>query len=318
MKSYYRLGVLFVLLVLLTGCGTQPTGEERSKSGFIGGTSGLVMNWIIPEEGYVLYDQGNNEIFVSLRVENLGEYDIPPNSAVVSLSGFSYRDFGIMESDLRKVIDTGLSGKDEIDNQVVSGDIADVSFGPLKYVPSINTRLNMPIYADICYPYETNAESVICIAENPTDTRVCNPNGARPVYSSGAPVQISSVTQKALGDNRYSLSIEIKHVGNGGIYKLGEDCDSSSFSSKGVVRVTVGDPVNWGWDSVNIECNGVPAGQSFATRIISGGLVSVRCNIEVADSAAGDYVKVLPITVEYDYSDTTSTQLEVRSSSGFD
>lgn len=318
MKSYYRLGVLFVLLVLLTGCGTQPTGEEGSKSGFIGGTSGLVMNWIIPEEGYVLYDQGNNEVPVYLKVENLGEYDIPPNSAVVTLSGISYRDVGIQDSDLRKVIDLVLSGKHKVDNQVVSGDSYEVSFGPLKWVPPINTDLNMPIYADICYPYETKAETVVCIAENPTDTRVCNPNGARPVYSSGAPVQISSVRQEFLGQNRYSLVIEIKHVGNGEIYESGKDCDSKLFSSKGVVRVTVGDPVNWGWDSVNIECNGVPAGQSFTTRIISGGLVSVRCNIEVADSAAGDYVKVLPIKVEYDYSDTISTQLELRSSSGFD
>jgi hypothetical protein len=318
MKSYYVLGVLLVLSLLLTGCDSGNGDEEdKIESGFIGGTSGLVLRWYTPEQGYfTLLDNGNDEILLELQVENLGEADVPANKATISLSGISSRDFSLQKNDLTQKLETDLRGMFKLNDEKRDGDQTVVSFGPIKYIPQISTDITMPVIAEVCYPYKTSAEAVLCISEDPVDSNVCEPNGDRPVYSSGAPIQITDFTQQSAGKNTFIITFTIKHAGNGEIFKSGEGCDSQDFSSQGIVNVKVGNKEDWGWNSINVDCNGNPVGEYFTQRLRFGDESTVRCTVEVTDSMIGDYVRALPIELEYDYSSSVSTTLRVQSSSG--
>ncbi len=314
MKGYYVFGVLLVLSILLTGCDSSGKEDEgSSESGFIGGTSGLVLRWLYPDNGYSLLDDGNSELSLELQIENLGEADVPGGKAVVSISGINPRDFNLQKGDLTKIIEDDIKGRYKLDKEEMDGGVAVVSYPPMKYLPEVSTDMDMPLIAEICYPYKTKAEAILCVSENPVNSNVCNPTGSRPVFSSGAPIQITNFKQQAYGENKFLITFTIKHAGNGEIFKSGEGCDSTEYSSRAVVNVKVGNKEEWGWNKINIDCNGNTAGQPFTQRLTYGDEATVRCKLDISDTYTGDYVRVLPIELEYDYRESVSTTLRITS-----
>jgi len=325
MKMNFRMiFVLFAITatLLITGCPNPDTGPDLAQT-YIGGTVGLNAYLIEGMPPPMIHDSGTFPFGVGVALENQGEADVGPGTdnpyVMVRLEGINPEQFGTTDSAVRKVLDMTVRGaRRNFDGSMFPGEITTVSFEPLVYGPDIHGNTQFTIRADICYDYETYSTSTICIKddvlENIQDTSICSLSGEKFPQNSGGPLQITSVVENPMAENKVQVNFVIEHVGIGEFFgrEDGEICDFSVRNfNKYYVDIEV-EPLS---DSgMTITCSRFPGGGNQGRiKLYQGAPTTVSCTLERTRPSAGRvFQDLLNIRLRYRYGQFIETPIIIQ------
>lgn len=300
--------ILFVALSLfLFGCQNQQQGVAGPS--FVGGTDGLLINFLQDAPPDNVYDANRAEFQAAVQVKNSGEWDVPIGNLKVSLSGIDPADFGKTDADMQKSSDTLLTAtKKDSTGTIIQGAQLVFTFPGFSYKADLPGDVQHIIKADACYAYGTNALSSICIKKDLTkvSTEVCTVDSDRTVANSGAPVQVASVHESAGGSDSILMTITLKQTGTGEIFKSGQSC-ASGIANENVVNFKI----NTGMTS-ELSCSGLSTGTGTATGDVTlySGERQITCTQKTGGQ--GDFEKTVEITLGYDHKVSTSKTIVVK------
>ncbi len=130
------------------------------------------------------------ENFVGDEIENIGSESELNDHLYVELNPTRYNVNFLRPA--RKDFETGdrISGANEL-----------IMFDDLGYVggESITEQRPISISAGICYPYETEGISTICVTKKAVESEICDPIAERKAETSSGPVHLKAVEQKTNG-----------------------------------------------------------------------------------------------------------------------
>ncbi len=319
MKKAWLALTIAVLSIFVYGC-TGAGNQSSGASPFIGGNRGLDISFAQGSPPVDAFDGGQSPFDVVVQLNNVGEYDIIQSDTQIKLSGLSPQDFGVSPNDLVKQADDFMdkTKKDPSGTNILGGGLTSVTFSNLKYLPQLNGPTTFPVRVDVCYKYGTNAQSSLCVKENPLDTRsnaVCEVNENKPVDNSGAPIAISSLTEFGKSRTSIGFTFTISQQGSGSIYRRQTKCNAQSTSlvNENKVFVTVNTRMP------GLKCSGLQEGtdNSGYTTLYggtqgSGGLSRTISCTQPLPAGATSYIQNVNINVEYDYKEFISTEMTIK------
>jgi len=304
--------ILFVLLFTFVGCSGSSGGDSGpatgADSGFVGGTNGILINFLQDSPPEEVFDGGDNPFDIVLELENVGEHTVQKDEVQVSISGMDPVEFSLSHADLTKNPDDSLEAtrKDSEGNVIDPIPVA-VEFREFNHVDDLVTNNIFRIRAEVCYDYQTIAEAKICVKEDNLDTEdsVCDVNEAKTITNSGAPIHVENFQETPRSRNRIGFTFNVVHKGNGNIFKSSSLCENErKFEDKVHVRVETG--------LTGLDCSGLSGSSSnnegFITMYSGERLVS--CTQEA--STQTDFVKPVVITLMYGYEENIETTVLVK------
>jgi hypothetical protein len=308
------LAAVVAILVLLTACaGGGKSGQtvDLSASPFIGGTTGVVADFVDFRKD--VFDGGRDPFDVVVKLENKGEYATPASRVRVKLSGINPVQFGKLEEDLSKgPADELIAMRLDPQGNVLPATPVFVEFVGLNHFPPVSgAQVKYPLRADVCYTYSTKAVSKVCIRENilaPEPEGLCEINADKPVFNSGAPVQVGTVKESARAKDKIGFSFEITNAGSGQIFERGSVCDRSSRAKENRVYVIV-DTGMPGLQCTGLSTTGTKA-EGFTT--LFEGKKILTCT--QAATSRTDFEQQINVEVVYDYEEYKQTEITVKSS----
>lgn len=309
----YILLLLAVMALLLSACNGGGDSELISIEPFIGGTEGLRISFDTGRPPTETFDDGISPFDVSVKLENNGEFEISQSKVKVTISGILASEFGLSESQLSKNPGEVLLAREKRGNQIIESSPVFVDFNNFNHAtPITGAALPFTLRADVCYNYKTTARSKICIRKNllsPKPDGICEVNEIKETFNSGAPVHVINLQETSRGADRISFSFDITHVaiGNGRIYGLDSSCDVIDRRNENKVFITVSTGLQ------GLSCSGLSSSGSVAsgsTQIL-GGSKPILCTQDI--SQPGDYEVPVTIILDYDYENSVSTQIVVKS-----
>ncbi len=315
--------VLFVMFVtslfFIAGC--QGGETQGSVAPFLGGTTGVFIDFIEGSPPEEVTDSGTFDFDVLVSLRNDGEFDIGRQDIKVSLFGIRAEDFGsYLEQLQNQMPEDDLIGRSrDTEGNIIEGVPVFVEFpegdDELNYVGKlVGNRKEFTFRANVCYLYQTTGMAQYCVLRdliNVRDGALCDPRENKQVHSSGAPVQLSNFKETVVGRDKIGFSFDVVHRGNGDIFKYGggqqaADCPSDSSERRrnlNKVMVTV-DP---GLGSVS--CSGLQGNSDFVTLV--NGKRSISCTLDLSTDRS-DFEKELRITLDYNYEDDKDTKILVK------
>ncbi len=305
------IAVMFVL-ALLTACEGGKAGEKVDLGApFVGGTSGIAADFL--DFRTEVFDGGGDPFDVVVKLENKGESSVQPERVRVKLSGINPAEFHKMESDLMKnTADELMPVRKDPQGNVLPGGQETVEFAGLNhYSPIAGAQVTLPLRADICYTYSTQAVSKLCVRANllaPEAGGICEINEDKAFVNSGAPVQVGTVKESSRGKDKISFSFEVSNAGSGQIFERGSVCDRSTRAKENKVYVIVDTGIP-GLQCTGLETSGTKA-EGFTT--LYDGKKIVACTQTITSKT--DYEQQISMQAIYDYEEFKQTQLTIKSS----
>lgn len=330
-KRYYIFALLISLILLVAACQTGRTTGGAPREPFIGGTSGIVINFEKDSPPPEVTDDSTFEFNAIVSLKNDGETKVDQNEVRVNLIGFDPQDFGLGSFDA--VRDHSPTDDLEAKTRGAEGDIQegtttfvtfpkdDDFFNPQKFIG--NTEFTFR--ADICYKYETKSQARVCVLRdmiNVNDNDLCRPSGTRPLFSSSAPVQIANFKQSVIGPNKLTFTFDIVLSGNVDIFWSEQKTTPASGFDGGCPRAPrerrqvenqVGvelteiptDPI-----VTSFKCGGLEADFKGVVKLINGRRTIV-CTVELTEDR-NDLEKQIGILVDYNVLDNKETSILVK------
>lgn len=345
-RSSQFLVVLILLVFAVSACkkGSQPTGVPTNP--FIGGTSGLVINFEADSPPPEVTDQAF-PFKAIIRLANEGESAVAKTDAEVKLVGFSASDFDntaagtqVTQAELTvSPIGDDLRPKTrDADGEILEGFTTFVEIPQTKNLQAdpVTGNTEYTFRADVCYKYRTTIQARLCVLAdliNIGQTEVCNPNQAKSVFSSSSPVQVNNFREAVIGKDKVTFNFDIVHSGNGNIYQVGNkvntaipDCPRDDLTNRRVkldkvrVKVDLGDlnAVASGTADTGLDCNmeGEVAEQNTNARVgdvrLIGGRRTVTCTLGVNGRHSSDFEKIVNIYLDFNYDDNKETKVLVK------
>ncbi len=307
-----RIIAVIILLTLVTACGPGKKAEKIELTApFVGGKAGLEAEFI--DFRKEVFDGGRDPFDVVVKLENKGEATVVPERVRVKLSGINPAEFGKLEEDLVKSpTDELYAVRKDPQGNVIPGGQATVEFTDLNHFsPIAGAQVAFPLRADICYTYTTEAVSKLCVRENllaPEPGGICEITEDKPIFNSGAPVQIGSVKETARGKDKISFSFEISNSGTGNVYDRGSFCDKSARAKENRVYVIVDTRMP------GLQCTGLTTTGTKAEGSITlyDGKKIVTCTQTI--TTRSDFEQQISIEAVYDYEEYKQTEITVKSS----
>jgi hypothetical protein len=308
MNKKLLLAVLLVGLAFSFGC---TGGNKTAGSPFLGGTNGILINFADNAPPDQIYDDNSNPFDVVVRLTNDGEYTVAKNKITVSLIGVDPVMFGQTPSAFFKMPSDDLiaTTKDSSGNKQPSTPL-DIEFNAFNYVGKVVGDMTYNIIAKVCYNYETTATAKMCINNNLMDTRstVCKLTEAKTIFSSGAPIQITSLKQSVAGKDRISLEFAIEQKGNGNIFKRDFAC-TDIFANRDKVYVTVTT------NMPGLRCTGLTGGDERSGFItLYEGKRTITCVQAIDTLTQQSFEKPITITANYDYLEMKTEPIIIKKS----
>lgn len=293
--------LVFVVMLLISGC----SGDEVVEDGpFVGGSSGVSLSFV---EGAPISEFSvSEEVPIQIMLKNNGEYDLPLNSAEISLYGLKMSDYGL-SSDY-KVVEGGLLGikKDFIEE----GAERIVDMGTMKYSGSVTTSLDdINLKAKVCYPYRSEARINTCALSRSIISSggesVCDIEGEKysPTRSSSSPVQITSFTEALSGSSEVMFRIEVENRGMGNVFANNAECSSLDRNTLDK------DKVYYRIEQEDVVCtsfDGIESNEGYLK--LNTGKKTLICSMPVEDSSSG-YTREIAIFLDFKYVESTSKDL---------
>jgi len=297
-----KTNVLMVLtLLLLASCSGESTEQAQSGDIFIGGSSGLTIGFEAlgtQEDGvYTIYD--TEDFYLDLRLQNKGEHTLESGDVRLDLLGVSQNDFSGISSwsqstdaSIEKISEFNPNGGEE--SVTFSPDGATYNREVIGY-----TELNFNVNYD--YDYQTMLViSDVCFKGDITDDRVCEVTGDREFSVSGAPIQVTSVSQDTAGKGVIVLKISVQNAGTGEVTLVGEEFDRNRQQVSYSIESDKG-----------FTCKS--GGREGTARMING-VADVYCTLSDPLSESDLYVQGLTLNFDYAYKELISEKLRIKQS----
>ena len=306
---------VFVLLLTLAACSDGVVVSSNQKS-FIGGTTGLLINFVQGEPPSEVTDGGVSPFTVTVKLENLGETFIAASDVLLTLKGMDARLFGLSGPDklIMNPFEDLLSNDINPDTgETINSPAVYVTFPQMNYKSELSGNSPFPFVINVCYKYRTKATSQLCVKENlldSSDTSVCTVTGSKTVQNSGGPVQITSFEEFSAGQDAISFSFTVKDVGNGDLSAAGSTCDDTP-TAEDYVLLTVDTGL------IGLTCSGLSeptqSGTSYSGTVkLTTGQRQVRCTQQLSAIDKTDKVMIVDLSVDYDYEESASTTVLVK------
>jgi len=313
--------VLLFLIAACDGGGGDAIGGAPTTP-FLGGSQGLVIEFLEGSPPDEVTD-GNTFPFqavVSLR--NEGEFDLITSDVKVSLIGFLPSDFGANPTDLvnQPPEQNPTSRKRDSEGNIIEPVETFRTFpSPLVFFNFASTLAGNTAFifrADVCYKYQTDVVSEICVLENlinVADDAICDPSESKSVFSSGSPVKVTSFRQSVAGKDRIQFSFDIDHSGSGNVFDLSTfaDCPKDSTQRRlkeDFVNVVVNTGLGIPQCGLLINCGGNTACGNVK---LVNGKRTITCTQNLAASRT-DFIKNIDITLKFNYLDNVDKEVLVK------
>jgi len=339
------LGVVFLFLIAACGEDGNIVGGAPTTP-FLGGSEGLEIGFLDGNPPREVTDGDTFPFQAVITIKNQGEFSLLKNQVEVSLIGFLPDDFGWVddpetdEDERDELIsvnpDDDLNSKrknsegvvvEAVDTFVAFPNDAD-SFSFKGKIPGNTVFI---FRADVCYAYQTDALSEICILENLVDVGVdsiCDPSETKTVFSSGSPVQIENYAQNVAGKNKIQFSFDIVHSGQGTLFKPdtegnGVDCPKDpSLKRRSQDRVILNISTGLGNTAADVEaetaslkCVGLDVAENGkdVTGLLTlvDGRRTVTCTQNLEESRT-DFKKNININVAFNYLTNVDKEVLVK------
>lgn len=335
MNNRYAIASLVFLVILVSACsGVGKSGAAAGtapKTPFLGGTAGVSMIFEKDNPPPEVTDDESFAFRTVLDLQNQGETRIDKQDIKFNLIGFDPNDFGKSFSDLRDVVpdDSLESKKRDAEGNIVQGNPTTVTFpkgGTDTFIPSkFSGNTEFTFRAEACYAYETLAISKLCILRDMINIRqggLCLPNGAKTIYSSAAPVQITNFRQSVVGKDKISFSFDVALSTNVDLFS-DRNKPSSSFDNacpkdprtrrQVENRVTVeitelpSDPILGGQ---GLKCGGLDNSNKGEVILVNGRR-TITCTADLVTDR-NDLEKQFGIKVNYNVLDSKETKVVIK------
>ncbi|MBI2660914.1 hypothetical protein HYX09_01460 [Candidatus Woesearchaeota archaeon] len=337
-RNYYMSVALISIILVISACakgGSTTVGAPTSP--FIGGTSGLVINFEEDSPPPEVTDQAF-PFKAIVRLANEGEDGVLRNDVKVQLKGFSPKDFNVADGSLgdadltvSPITDDLRAKTRDSEGKIIEGGTTFVEIPANKNLQSKQATGNTPytFRADVCYMYRTTAQARLCVLAdmiNIGTDELCNPNQAKSSFSSSSPVQVTNFRESVIGQQKVSFSFDVVHSGNGDIYQIvtttnpycPRDVTTDRRANLDKVKVTVDasdlDDATDGTDT-GLECHlegeGTTGPSVGYVRLI-GGKRTVTCTLGLSGQHASDFEKIINIYLDFNYDENKETQVLVK------
>ncbi len=324
MKNWAFYFILLIGFLFLSSCSSDGSGTKQSGfqlDSFKGGKEALKLSFVEGMPPEAIKDQGFQPFQIRIQAQNLGEYDIPENSAHVKLTGFNPSDLGLSETSKTFPLLRGfrMQGKDEI-----LGVPQTVLFSGLSYKESVHIArtYELRLNANVCYPYETKAVAEFCISGNTIpsfqkDFENCLIEGSKRFSNSGAPVYIENVKQFSNGQNSILIQFDVVH---NSVSKLGSVYKSETIDSQcNINGILPSKPEVYEFQNkVNLVIDGgLPnlncenSGSNQIEVYLNNNRATVTC-IQDTSGQGDAYNKLFTVVMDYDYLDRISKTIKVE------
>lgn len=299
----YLLFLALILIIIISGC--QPTNDGTKTGTFIGGAEGVsieFLNLAPPGE----FSQDDN-VRLKVLLTNKGETKVQTGNAKVRIFGITVENFGLTD-DYKSTLGP-LEGEGEF---TAEGGEQEIDFGQIRYTPDIINQETFTLRARLCYPYQTIAKTDVCVQSlitQESEGEVCSLDDEKIVEGSvsGAPVQVTSITEQTRGNDQVRFDIKIENQGLGEVFSIEDKCedlddDFIRFDSKEKIKVKIRSPVD-------VKCGfrtGEPSSEGVIT-LDEGGVATLSCWKDVEEPV----VDKLDIQLDYLYRDQVTKDIKI-------
>ncbi len=304
--------ILLGVLLIIAGCQGETVEESATGKTFVGGDKGLEISFVKDSPPNVISDNNKEEFDVSLLLKNVGEDTIEQREIIGTLYGINRESFSLPSLSVRNLFT--LEGKEKIREKVIQGDEEELTFDNLKYKEDLGENFPVELRVDVCYEYETNALSHLCLKRNPTERKsrdACDVTDENiDVENSGAPVKIRNLEQFGRSD-QIKFDFEVAKVGSGEIYEPGTFRNSCSFDEdkENKVEIEITSPAR-----LNIKCSKLDDKNKGVVELIDGKSRTVTCSIDTRGLQEIAFKEIVKIKVRYVYKNSVSTSFVVEDS----
>lgn len=214
LNNFNLLIIIMISAMILISGATNPAACGKEKTTTFN-TTALMMDFVenAPPKELVT----GLKYPISLDIQNLGGYDIPPGKAQFYLSGIgeNLRNVELImrnTNNLQKRTTFNEGGKERI--------FFAQNAEPWKDFPN---PYNITMKMESCYEYGTVVQSTLCIGGK---NGVCNIDEEKIVQNSNSPgpIQITSIKEEIQGNKLYII-LNIENKGIGEIYYTTTNCD---------------------------------------------------------------------------------------------
>jgi hypothetical protein len=313
MKTRGFYAILFVMILSLSGIEGCPASEEKTTTGaYIGGTDGLGISFVSEEPPMSVLDNNQDPFFITLLIQNNGEYTVPAGKIIASLSGINKDAFGLDSLNVKSVND--LFGKNKIGEEIIEGSLDQLQFDQANYKYDLSADFSTQLRADICYAYETNSLVKLCLKKNPIQRKqedvcsVLNENVA--AENSGAPLQIKDVRSRG-GSDSVTFTFIVENKGTGEVYEPGTFFDNciKNDMKKDYVILKIKDEGG----KLDIKC-GILGNNNEGTIKLINNMRTVSCTVKTSGLQESAFEEPFEIILDYFYKESISTNLLVVNS----
>lgn len=309
MKKILFMFLIAGLLLFIGGCQGNEDGNVKS-SPYVGGTSGLGVNFAEDAPPKEIYDNGGFPFDIGIKLKNLGEFTIPKDEAKVTIKGIYYSDYGLNSPDdlVGKPEEDILGVRKNADGKVIDGLETRVEFTGLNYNGEITGSMTpVNLVAEACYLYETKTSANLCVRDKLTTSKegTCKVNGVKKTYNSGAPINIDNFLESAISENKLAFSFDVVHVSNGKYFKQDSWCEEE-YGVENKVHVKIESGIG------TLKCSGIEGGDYEGEVRVSDGKGTVRCTMTLSQQELGDFEKPITITTTYKYRSLIDKQITLK------
>jgi len=302
MKKSFIVGIL-VIIVLISGC-TKNT-DTGTDGPFQGGTEGVSVEFVnlAPPSSF----SQNEPTKVKVLLKNQGETRVQTGNAKVKLFGVTLNNFGL-PSNYKGTLGP-LEPKGEF---TAEGGEQEVEIGTINYKLSIINQETYTLRAYLCYPYQTIMKTDVCVLSLLTQesgSSVCDLTGEKIGSGtvSGAPIQVTSLTEQTRGSDQVRFDIKIENKGTGDVFLIDSKCedldtDEARFESKDKIKVKIKSPID-----VNCGFRSGEPGQEGIVTLDETGVATLSCWKNVEEPV----VDKLDVQLDYLYREQAIKQITI-------
>ena len=305
--------ILSIMAVFVFSACNQQQQQGGGGATFVGGTQGLLMEFLAESPPDNVYDGGKFPFAVNVKLSNVGEWEIPSGAQITAqISGIDPVDFSLSDANLKKNPPQGmLPTRLDPNGAKIDGDILVMDFPGFNYKNTLFGDVPATIKADVCYSYGTKVVSKLCIKKDLSsrDVSVCTVTEDKTVSNSGAPVQVTSFKEAQGGTDKVIITMTLKHAGTGQVFEKGSQCPNVvEKKDKVYLKIDTG--------MSGLVCSGLqtaagqPATGSEGYVVLYGGERQMTCTQPTAKQ--GDFEKTVSATLEYDYDEYITKQITVK------
>lgn len=313
-KLSYKFLAVLAAVILLVGCTGGGGSGTKTLTSYVGGDQGLSIEFNEDEPPKEVLDNDEESFFVSLVLKNEGEYTIKRNEIIASLSGISKDDFGLSSLDAENEFELLRKVKDG--STVREGDTDILEIGKGKYKDDLAADFTTTLVADVCYTYRTVAAASLCLKRDTIQHTLkgrrdaCDINNENiKVESSGAPVQVTSLRERASGSNEITFSFLVENKGSGDTYE--PNTYTSTCSGKegeeGKAYIKVTSPSG----KFSFRCRDVDDRAEGEIRLING-KKTVSCSLDTNSLQETAFEGRVNVEIDYQYRDAIKQDITVK------